>query len=227
MVTTISTAVKPEITSDICVSDTWVKASWDEFIAFADEPSLEKGRFYYDHSLMRIEMSPVGPTHAHENSIVTNVIRLFATLTNIIIYEYTNCSFRKKNNAEFQPDVAFYIGSGLKIPPRNNAPVNLNEFDLPTLVVEISSTTIHDDLGRKRLLYERLGIKEYWVIDAYTAEVFAFAIADGRSGRITRSQVLEGLEIAVVEEALQRSHTNEDDGAIARWLLQTFAKPQS
>ena len=227
MVTTISTAVKPEITSDICVFDTWVKASWDEFIAFADEPSLEKGRFYYDHSLMRIEMSPVGPTHAHENSIVTNVIRLFATLTNIIIYEYTNCSFRKKNNAEFQPDVAFYIGSGLKIPPRNNAPVNLNEFDLPTLVVEISSTTIHDDLGRKRLLYERLGIKEYWVIDAYTAEVFAFAIADGRSGRITRSQVLEGLEIAVVEEALQRSHTNEDDGAIARWLLQTFAKPQS
>ena len=227
MVTTISTAVKSEITSDICVFDTWVKASWDEFIAFADEPSLEKGRFYYDHSLMRIEMSPVGPTHAHENSIVTNVIRLFATLTNIIIYEYTNCSFRKKNNAEFQPDVAFYIGSGLKIPPRNNAPVNLNEFDLPTLVVEISSTTIHDDLGRKRLLYERLGIKEYWVIDAYTAEVFAFAIADGRSGRITRSQVLEGLEIAVVEEALQRSHTNEDDGAIARWLLQTFAKPQS
>ena len=222
---TISAVVKPEITSDICVSDTWVKASWDEFIAFADEPSLEKGRFYYDRSLMRIEMSPVGPTHAHENSIVTNVIRLFAMLTNIIIYEYTNCSFRKKNNAEFQPDVAFYIGSGLKIPPRNNAPVNLNEFDLPTLVVEISSTTIHDDLGRKRLLYERLGIKEYWVIDAYTAEVFAFAIADGHSGRITRSQVLEGLEMATVEEALQRSHANEDDGAIARWLLQTFAKP--
>ena len=227
MVTTISAVVKPEITSDICVFDTWVKASWDEFIAFADEPSLEKGRFYYDHSLMRIEMSPVGPTHAHENAIASKVINIFAALTNIIIYEYINCSFRKKNNAEFQPDVAFYIGSGLKIPPRNNAPVNLNEFDLPTLVVEISSTTIHDDLGRKRLLYERLGIKEYWVIDAYTAEVFAFAIADGRSGRITRSQVLEGLEIAVVEEALQRSHTNEDDGAIARWLLQTFAKPQS
>ena len=225
MVMTISAAVKPEITLDIRVSDTWVKASWDEFITFADEPSLEKGRFYYDHSLMRIEMSPVGPTHAHENSIVTNVIRLFAMLTNIIIYEYTNCSFRKKNNAEFQPDVAFYIGSGLKIPPRNNAPVNLNEFDLPTLVVEISSTTIHDDLGRKRLLYERLGIKEYWVIDAYTAEVFAFAIADGHSGRITRSQVLEGLEMATVEEALQRSHANEDDGMIARWLLQTFTKP--
>jgi len=45
MVTTISAVVKPEITSDICVSDTWVKASWDEFIDFADEPSLEKGTY--------------------------------------------------------------------------------------------------------------------------------------------------------------------------------------
>ena len=45
MVTTISAAVKPEITSDIRVSDTWVKASWDEFIDFADEPSLEKGTY--------------------------------------------------------------------------------------------------------------------------------------------------------------------------------------
>ncbi len=45
MVMTISATVKPEITSDICVSDTWVKASWDEFIAYADEPSLEKGTY--------------------------------------------------------------------------------------------------------------------------------------------------------------------------------------
>ncbi|MEE3719993.1 Uma2 family endonuclease [Tumidithrix elongata RA019] len=85
----------------------------------------------------------------------------------------------------------------------------------------MSSTTIQDDLGYKRLLYERLDVREYWVVDAHKAEVFAFAIADGGSGRITRSQVLEGLEISTVEEALQRSQS-EDDGAIARWLLQTF-----
>jgi Uma2 family endonuclease len=219
-ITANSTEPKPEIAWDI-----WVKASWAEFMALADDPSLEKARFYYDRSFMRIEMSPVGPTHAHENSIVSNVIRLFAMVNSLITYEYTNCSFRKKPHAEFQPDIAFYIGSSLKIPPKNNTPVSLNKFDLPTLVVEISSTTIQDDLGHKRLLYERLGIKEYWVVNAYTAEVFAFAIADGRSGRITQSQVLQGLEIAIVEEALQRSHADEDDSAIARWLLDTFAKP--
>ena len=210
-----------ETPSPELVSDRWVNATWDEFIAIANDPSLEKASFYYDNHKMRIEMSPVGPIHAHENSIVSNVVRLFATIRNICIYEYTNCSFRKQPERECQPDIAFYLGSGLKLPPTNNAPVDLQEFDLPTLVVEISSTTIQDDLGYKRLLYERLGILEYWVINAYTSEVFAFTIADGRSGRVVRSQVLEGLEIAIVEEALRRSQS-EDDGAIARWLLQTF-----
>jgi Uma2 family endonuclease len=211
-----TTAPKAEI-----ISDRWVKATWDEFITLADDPKLEKGRFYYDNHKMRIEMSPVGPIHAHENSIVSNVVRLFATIRNIQIYEYTNCSFRKKGESECQPDIAFYLGADLKLPPRNNAPVDLNKFDLPTLIVEISSTTLQDDLGYKRLLYERLGILEYWVVNAQTSEVFAFTIADGRSGIVERSQVLEGLEITTVQEALKRSQT-EDDGAIARWLLQIF-----
>ena len=198
-----TTAPKAEI-----ISDRWVKATWDEFIALADDPSLEKGRFYYDNHKMRIEMSPVGPIHAHENAIVSKVIGIFAALKNICIYEYINCSFRKKGESECQPDIAFYIGNELRLPPRNNAPVDLNKFDLPTLIVEISSTTLQDDLG-------------YWVVNAQTSEVFAFTIADGRRGIVERSQVLEGLEIATVKEALKRSQT-EDDGAIARWLLQTF-----
>lgn len=228
MTITVSTQVNDpqmivEFRSEI-VPDVWARASWEEFLALAEEPSLDKARFYYDQHLMRIEMSPVGPIHAHENAIVSKVISIFAALANIVIYEYLNCSFRKKNNAEFQPDIAFFLGNGLKIPPRNNAPVDLNEFDLPTLVVEISATTIQDDLSYKRLLYERLGVQEYWVVNANTSEVFAFTIAEGHSGRITKSQVLEGLEISIVEEALKRSQTDEDDGAIARWLLQTFAK---
>jgi Uma2 family endonuclease len=87
------------------------------------------------------------------------------------------------------------------------------------MIMNISK--LQDDLGYKRLLYERLGIPEYWVVNAQTSEVFAFTIADRRSGIVERSQVLEGLEIATVQEALKRSQT-EDDGVIARWLLQTF-----
>ncbi len=51
----------------------------------------------------------------------------------------------------------------------------------------------------------------------------AFSISDRRSGEIEEFQVLPGLAISLVKSALQRSET-EDDGAIARWLLQTFSQ---
>ncbi|WP_019499250.1 Uma2 family endonuclease [Pseudanabaena sp. PCC 6802] len=202
--------------------DIWVKATWEDFVALADDRAYTRtNRFYYDRDAMRIEMAALGPIHARENAIVSKVVSLFATLKNIRIFEYLNCSFRKEPERECQPDLAFYIGEGLRLPASNNSPVNLKEHDPPTLIIEIASTTLNDDLGHKRLLYERLGVREYWVVDVEATEVYAFEIADGRSGRIQASQVLAGLRIATVEEALLRSQS-EDDGAIARWLLQTF-----
>jgi Uma2 family endonuclease len=203
-------------------TDTWVKASWEEFLRLADNSTHASGRFYYYQDYLRIEMSPIGPRHGRQNSIISNVVTLFATLKNIRIVEFTNTSFRKTGLYEFQPDMAFYLGSGLKVPPETNSPVDLNEYDPPTLVVEIGASSLSDDLGWKRLLYERAGVQEYWVNDANARRAIAFAIAERRSGEIQESQVLPGLSIAIVEEALQRSQT-QDDGEINRWLLQTFS----
>ena len=44
--------------------------------------------------------------------------------------------------------------------------VNLDRYPAPDLVVEIAKTTLLDDLGTKRSLYEELGVAEYWVVDA-------------------------------------------------------------
>lgn len=41
------------------VADSWMKATWEEFMAIADNPEYEKAKFYYDRGYMRIEMSPV------------------------------------------------------------------------------------------------------------------------------------------------------------------------
>lgn len=204
------------------VTDVWVKASWEEFVASAERPDLEKARFYYDRSEMRIEMAAVGAVHGRDNSIVSNVVSLFATVKNLRIVEYTNASFRKVGVRECQPDSAFYIGSDFRLPPRTNTPINVDEFGAPSLAIEVASTTLSDDLGRKRLLYERLGVKEYWVVDVNAGEVIAFEVANQRSGQVQASGVLPGLAIATIEEALQRSQS-EDDGAINRWLLQTFS----
>lgn len=210
--------------TQVLETDIWVNATWEEFLNFAEDSAWKKGKFYYYQELMRVEMSPVGPLHARHNSIVPYVVILFATLRNIRVVQFTNASFRKAGIREFQPDLAYYIGSGLRVPPDdNNLPVDLNEYDPPNLVIEIGASSFNDDLGSKRLLYESAGIAEYWVDRANTREVFAFAINNGGSGRIQESRVLPGLQIGLVEEALNRSQT-QDDGEINRWLIQTFSQ---
>ena len=209
--------------TDCLATDTWVKASWEEFIALAEDPAYTDGRFYYHQGLLRIEMSPVGPRHGRQNSIISKAVSLFATIKNVRIVEFANTSFRKAGIGEFQPDLAFYIGSGLRVPPQTDAPIDLEQYDPPTLVIEMGSVSVSDDLGRKRLLYEQSGVEEYWVNDLNIEEVIAFAIADGRSGRVSKSLVLPDLAIALVEEAIKRSHL-EDDTKINLWLLKTFSQ---
>lgn len=46
--------------------------------------------------------------------------------------------------------------------------------ELPALVVEVSDTTLADDLGRKRLDYARFGVGEYWVVDLSRRQVHVF-----------------------------------------------------
>jgi Uma2 family endonuclease len=210
--------------TQVLETDIWVKATWEEFLNFAEDSAWEKGKFYYYQEHMRVEMSPVGPLHARHNSIIPYVVILFATLRNIRVVQFANASFRKAGIREFQPDLAYYIGSDLKVPPNDsNLPVDLDEYDPPNLVIEIGASSFNDDLGSKRLLYENAGISEYWVERANTREVFAFAINGGGSGRIQEARVLPGLEIRLVEEALNRSQT-QDDGEINRWLIQTFSQ---
>jgi Uma2 family endonuclease len=52
-------------------TDTWVKASWEDFLALADDSTYANGRFYYHQGYLRIEMSPLGPRHGRQNGIST------------------------------------------------------------------------------------------------------------------------------------------------------------
>ena len=206
------------------LTDRWIKASWKEFIATAYSSEYVDCFAYFDSGMMRIEMPSLGVGHARQNCVVYDVITFFSAFQNLDITKYINASFRKSGEKEFQPDAAFYIGEGAKyLPPQNNSPMNIDLFGLPNLVVEVGATSIKDDLGLKRILYERIGIAEYWVVDVAMKEVIAFSIGeDSRSGVIRTSEVLPGLEIGLVEEALRRSE-QENDGAIARWLMKIFA----
>ena len=203
-------------------TDTWVKATWDDFVATMDTTPYDEGRGYFDNGSMRVEMAALGGGHARQNSVVSKVVSLFGMVRAVRLAEFTNGSFHKTGERGCQPDVAFYVGPDFRLPPQDNAPIDVDVYGPPTLAIEIGGSSFKDDLGAKRLLYERLGVNEYWVVNVAEQQVVAFAVAEGGSRQIRVSGVLPGLEMPLVEEALHRSQT-EDDTTLMGWLMKVLA----
>ncbi|MDW8452076.1 MAG: Uma2 family endonuclease [Oscillatoriaceae cyanobacterium SKYGB_i_bin93] len=88
-------------------------------------------------------------------------------------------------------------------------------------MIEVAKTSLSDDKGKKRLLYEDINVTEYWIVDVENVEILALASADRGSRRITQSQILPGLEFFLLEEALRRNRRMNQSLIIA-WLLSQF-----
>jgi Uma2 family endonuclease len=203
-------------------TDTWVVASWDEFIQTSENPAYKKAKCYYHNGQMRIETMGVGPNHASDNNVVTFAITLFCTIKAVALKGLINCSYQKTGVREAQPDISYYVGERSQLAPTGSAIVNLDNVPPPDLAIEIADTSLADDLGQKRLLYEELEVAEYWVVDVQNAQIIAFAIiANNGSRRITRSEILPGLPISLLEEALQRSR-EENQAQVGAWLLAQY-----
>jgi hypothetical protein len=76
-------------------ADTWVKATWDDFVAIMDDPQYEEGRGYFDHGYMRVEMAPLGSGHGRQNTVVSQLVGLFGALQNRRVAGFTNCASTK------------------------------------------------------------------------------------------------------------------------------------
>lgn len=197
----------------------WVSSTWETFLQTTLLPEYSNAKFYYYDYQLRIEMTPIGADHASDNTLVAAAISLLCTIRGIPLKGFTNCSYRKVRIRECQPDISYYVGDRTKLAPKGSAVVDLDVYAPPDLVVEIADTTFADDLGIKRLLYENLGIREYWVVNGREASIVAFAIiAEQTSQRITRSQVLVDFDLALLEESLRRSR-KEDDTNVLSWLM--------
>ncbi len=102
----------------------------------------------------------------------------------------------------FQPDLVVILkGSRDKISQRGVE-------GAPDVVAEVlSPSTAYYDLKKKKEVYERRGVKEYWVVDPEMGEVEVYTNEGGsfrllqkakRKGKV-RSSLIEGLEIEVKE----------------------------
>jgi Uma2 family endonuclease len=205
------------------ITDTWIKATWDEYLQVIDAPAYEKAKGYYYNGRMRIEMAALGNPHSRDHYIVIAGVALFASVKGIDVDGHDNCTYRKTGYAEIQPDVSFYFGSNSEIIPWDTTIISLDDYPPPDLVIEVAYSSLADDKGEKRLLYESLGIREYWIIDVQNAQIIAFMIENQGSRKIEQSQVLVGLEISLLEEALRRSR-QMNHGKVTSWLLSEFQK---
>lgn len=199
-------------------TDEWVTATWDEYTKAVGDRQLENAKSYYYKGQLRIEMTPQGYDHSYDNSLIGYSVQLFGGINGIPMSAVTNCTFRRGNEAEAQPDLAFYIGENAEIIPPNTTIVDLNVYPPPDLVIEIAKTSLSDDIGGKRMLYEQLGVREYWVVNVVRALLIAFAIADGGSRQITQSQVLPNLPFSLLEEALRRGRES-GRSQLYSWLI--------
>lgn len=100
-----------------------------------------------------------------------------------------------------QPDVVFVSTERLSaVDPQGGI------HAAPDLVVEVlSPSTTSVDRGAKQSLYERSGVKEYWIVDgaAQLVEIHEFGsrrrTRSHKAGQTFESAVLPGLTIAVAE----------------------------
>lgn len=202
-------------------TDSWVVASWDEYVQAIASPGHEEAKGYYHNGKLRIEMTPVGHDHASDNTVITLAVSLFGMVKSIPLKGLTNCTYRKLGTQEGQPDVSYYVGEKAQIIPWGTSIIDLDRYPPPDLAIEIAKTSLAEDKGEKRQLYEDLKVAEYWIVDVQNAQIIAFAIADGGSKEISQSQVLSGLPMPVLEEALRRTR-QMDQTQVGKWLLNQF-----
>ena len=202
--------------------DTWLSAPWQDFINIADAPNSAKLKSYYYNGKMRFEPMSTGSDRSNDHALILFALSFFAASQRIPMTAKDGCSYRKTGSTEFQPDASYYIGDKADVIPWGTRVIDLDRYPLPDLVIEISDTSLADDLGAKRLQYEDLRISEYWIVNVQIMQIFAFTITpDGSSRRIRESLVLSGLNLEILEQALQRSR-QENQSATTAWLMEQF-----
>ncbi len=207
-------------------TDSWVVASWEEYLQAIADPAYTTARGYYYHGHMRLEMSPVSFDHGQDHVVIIFAVNLFAALRGVAATGLDTVTLRQPGVGDCQPDVSYYLGDRARVIPRGTGIINLDQYPAPDLVIEVAKASLLDDLGIKRSLYEALGVAEYWVVDVNNAQLIAYEMRDRGSNRIQISQVLPGLELAVLEAALRRSRET-DQSQVGAWLLTQFQTPEN
>jgi Uma2 family endonuclease len=196
----------------------WQPATWSEYLQRVEHPRSDAEQVFFNSDTIWIDMGNEGINHSRFNKLLTMLLFTWLSRQADVKFELLGgCVIEKPTLQAAAPDEAVYIGGNSprwkEGEPRR---VNLEQWRVPDLVVEISDTTLAIDLDEKKQLYLALGITEYWVIDVKGRQIFAFRLIDGKYQQCTESVALTGLPIELLERTL--AQMDNDNGNAALWF---------
>lgn len=205
----------------------WKPATWEDFIAYCEDPNLDNIRVFFNEGYLFVDMGNEGINHARFNQLFTLIFGYwFLGKPELLFDSLGGCVLEKPRQRGASPDIVLYIGEGCpqwqEGEPRR---LNLNKWRLPDLVGEVGDTTIATDLDEKKQLYAGLGIPEYWVIDIAAKRVLAFRLQENNKyQQIETSVALEGLPLDLLSQTLEK--LEQGNGAAALWFMQQISQSQ-
>lgn len=144
---------------------------------------------------------PAGHPHGEVGSALQVMLALFVRSRSLGKVYDSSQGFHLPSDDIVEPDHSFVSFERLKAGP----PPVKGDFlrVVPDLIIEVlSKSTRSRDRGEKKAIYERNGVREYWLVDTFGLRITVFASKNGRygKGRVyeqeerVRSVIIEGLE---------------------------------
>jgi Uma2 family endonuclease len=173
--------------------------SYDDLVVLQDRPEFDGQRLeLIDGELL------VSPTPSLFHQRVS--MNLTVALDQYARGQQAGAVFAAPTEVRLAPDVAVQPDLCFVRRERFHLLKSAGIAGAPDLVVEIlSPSTRNVDQTKKKSLYERVGVAEYWVVDPDVQSVATYALVEGRyrqvpvESDIVRSSVIVGFAISLSE----------------------------
>lgn len=215
-------SIPVESKSQISLIPEWKPATWDDYLAYRDDSTIERVKLFFYNNQLLVEMGGEGINHSKFSDLLILMIGIWS-LQHLeqVFCTFSRCQIEKPNTKAGAPDLVLYIGDDY---PRwgegERRYINLEYHRVPNLVGEVADTTLATDLDEKKHLYAELGIPEYWVIDVKGKRVIAFRLPEnGIYQEIDISVALSNLPIKLVEQTICKLE-QESNVNTANWFAQ-------
>jgi Uma2 family endonuclease len=169
-----------------------------------------------------IEVAPQGVPHSIDWEVIGSAISLYCAKQGIPALGLINVTLRHPHVRQAPPDLAYLLRGKAGVIGEITGVIDLRTAPLPDIAIQLGATSFRDDLGPKRVLYEEMGVAEYWVEDVERTAMPGWAISGGTSTTIRESQAIPGLTFDLIEEALRLQRRTDLSQTVAMLLRRIY-----